>query len=227
MKEVKIDINTLKDNVNFLRKYFNDRLNSDFNIGETPITQKQFHELMGYNPSFNKCDDCPVENLTWNEAAAFCNALSRKHGLEEYFEEKHSGKNIECEVKPEFDGKDYSKCNGYRFPTETEWRFVTSFEVNTKADILKMAWAKENSKGKTHKVGSKEPCERGIYDIFGNVWEYTLDMYCIQWRKASGRVVLGGSWNYSSEGCRSLGRIVDSKQYRSSEIGFRVARTVK
>ena len=92
-------------------------------LGETEVTQGQWRQVMGNNPSeFQQCgDDCPVEQVNWYEAVAFANGLSRRAGFAECYElkgcERNAGEDMECS-EVVFAGPG---CTGYRLPTEAEW----------------------------------------------------------------------------------------------------------
>jgi formylglycine-generating enzyme required for sulfatase activity len=124
--------------------------NVTFKIGKYPITQEQYQEVMGNNPSyFMHKPQNPVENVSWNDAQAFCEKLSQL-----------TGKN-------------------YRLPTNSEWEYAcragteTLFSFGNDFDQLKdYAWYEDNSGLITHPVGQKLPNNWGLYDMHGNVWEW-------------------------------------------------------
>ena len=133
---------------------------SSFYIGKYEITQKQWRDVMGNNPSYhNTCNDCPVESMTWDDVQQFLAKANEK------FHEH------------------------YRLPTSAEWEFAArggnktkncAFSGSSKLDAI--AWYGNNSIGKshrceTHTIGKKLPNELGIYDMSGNVWEWVSDWY--------------------------------------------------
>jgi formylglycine-generating enzyme required for sulfatase activity len=101
-------------------------LTRSFVIGKYEVTQGEFKSLMGYNPSyFSNCGaNCPVENVSWHEALAYMNALSKSRSLEECFDCTGSGSSVSCKEKSQYSGQNYYNCKGYRVPTEAEWEYA-------------------------------------------------------------------------------------------------------
>lgn len=185
---------------------------SDFRMGKYEVTQKQWTEIIGSNPSsFKNCEDCPVENVSWNDVQEFIKQLNRK-----------TGKN-------------------YRLPTEAEWEYAarggssgspTLYAGSNNID--EVAWYDGNSGSKTHPVGQKKPNELGLYDISGNVWEWCSDWYGSDYYKnsprnnpqgpASGsyRVLRGGCWGSLARHCRVAFRYFDRPVIRGNGGGFRL-----
>jgi formylglycine-generating enzyme required for sulfatase activity len=183
---------------------------SDYYIGKYEVTQAQWRAVMGNNPShFSRCDNCPVEKVSWNDIQEFLKKINQM-----------TGKN-------------------YRLPTEAEWEFAARGGVSATAtkyagsnNIDEVAWYTSNSGSKTKPVGTKKPNELGIYDMSGNVWEWCGDWYGDYSSSnktnptgastGSYRVLRGGSWGHTARHCRVSTRINDSPDSRSNIDGFRV-----
>ena len=164
---------------------------SGFNIGKYEMTQAQWKAVMGSNPSnFSGCDNCPVENVSWNDVQQYISKLNSQ-----------TGKN-------------------YRLPTEAEWEFSARGGKSSKGytysgsnDLNAVAWNTDNSGSKTHSIGGKQANELGIYDMSGNVWEWCSDWYgnynsyseTNPTGASSGqfRVLRCGSWNDYANYCRT------------------------
>ena len=197
---------------------------SDYYIGKYEVTQGLWKKVMGNNPSqFINCgDDCPVENVSWNDCQEFISKLNQLTGKR------------------------------FRLPTEAEWEYAArggrevarNVQLQTKyagSNALgEVAWYEQNSdvnypggyeyKGRkkgTHTVGTKKPNALGIYDMSGNVWEW-----CNDWfgdyssggvsnpkgaSTGSHRVIRGGSWYRDSSDDRVSYRyyIIPGKRYYS------------
>ena len=199
-----------------------------FYLSRTPITQKQYERIMGNNPSkFTGCLDRPVERVSWENAIAFCNGLSREEGLPEAYDPQgnlipHSG--------------------GYRLPTEAEWEYACRAGSTSPwscgsnmAELCNYAWFDENAERQTQPVGQKKPNAFGLYDMHGNVAEWVEDIYLDNYKdapidgsaqqgEADLRVVRGGSCIQDAEFLRSACRQGMTPTNRNCYRGFRVAR---
>lgn len=123
-------------------------ITNDFYIDKFEVTQKDFADVMGYNPAYyqgDKCsDECPVESITWDEANSYCNAV---------------GKRLPTAAEWE-----YAARGG------TTTRHYWGNDVNNR-----YLWYKNNSGKRPKPVGGKLPNEYGLYDMEGNVFEYVQD----------------------------------------------------
>ena len=205
------------------------------------VTQALWKAIMGSNPSmFDSCgDDCPVENLTWNEAVEFCNRLSEQEGLAPAYQV--SGKGVVWD----------RSANGYRLPTEAEWEYAcragtaTSFhsgrclhtdEANYNGNFSQEGCAKGRYREKTVAVGGFSANTWGLHDMLGNVGEWCWDWHG-DYPKGpvtdptgpsggSFRVFRGGSWLSNARYCRSANRSMFSPGYRNDYVGFRLFRSI-
>jgi len=157
---------------------------SDFNMGKYEIKQQQWMAIMDENPSFYKCDECPVTNVTWEDVQEFISKVNTSTGKK------------------------------YRLPTEAEWEYAArggqheqlikekhvrggvnellvadnkkgmmAPQKDLKGDRYagrnfgpqSVAWFEANSQGHVHRVGMKQPNELGIYDMCGNAEEWCAD----------------------------------------------------
>jgi|GEM_PF-3390432 len=137
-----------------------------FYMGTYEITQGIYEQVMGRNPSKFKGARLPVEQVSWYDAVAFANALSRRDGLQEVY--TINGESVSC---------DWGK-RGYRLPTEAEWEYAArggsksqGYMYSGSNMVGDVAWYWDNSGSKTHDTGSKNANELGLYDMSGNVRE--------------------------------------------------------
>jgi formylglycine-generating enzyme required for sulfatase activity len=182
-----------------------------FALGKTEVTQGQWKAVTGSNPSdFKECgDNCPVENVSWNDAQEFINKLNNKSGKQ------------------------------YRLPSEAEWEYACRGGRQQRYcgsdDIDSVAWYSTKSDRKTHPVEGKSANDFGLYDMSGNVWEWVQDGYHDSYQgaptdgsvwegKDTVRVLRGGSWNNYPEDLRAATRGWDDAAVRYLNLGFRLAR---
>ena len=179
----------------------------DYSICKYEVTQALWEAVMGENPSNFKGADRPVENVSWNDCQKF---LEKLNGLPEV---KASGKT-------------------YRLPTADEWEFACRAGATgdyckladgteiTRETLGEVAWyggySKIDGPSQTHPVGQKKPNAFGLYDMHGNVWEWTSTA------DGSRRVFCGGSWDYSAGCCKVGLRGRNAPGSRSCNLGFRL-----
>ena len=228
-------------------------LTRGFYLWKYEVTQGEFQALMGRSPShFNSCgSSCAVEQVSWHESLAFCNALSKKNGLPECFSCTGTGRSVNCSLKSAYagnGGNDYYKCKGYRLPTETEWEYAYRAGTTTAyyngpctqptgkdPNLEKIGWYRENSGSRTHPVGNKAPNAWGLYDMAGNVWEWVWDRYGsysggaatdpVGPSSGSYRVFRGGGWYDYAKGCHAAFRNFVGPGNHSKGLGLRLCRS--
>ena len=183
---------------------------SSFYMGKYEVTQAQWEEIMGYNPSFFKGSNLPVECVSYYDAELFCCKLSSLTG------------------------------RTYRLPTEAEWEYAArggnqsrGYKYSGSNDVNSVAWYKGNSGETTHAVGTKQANELGLYDMSGNVWEWCSDWIgdysTLSQTNPQGpgsgdyRVLRGGSWLYNASHCRVSNRFGATPLFIDEfTFGFRV-----
>ncbi len=198
-----------------------------FWIGKFEVTQGEYealranHASLHENPSvFNmhkKDGDSrrPVDNITWEQAIAYCNALTQ--------DEK-------TRIPPGYE---------FRLPTEAEWEYACRARTSSpysfgNSELKLYAWFPGNSGNKSHTVGSRLPNPWGIYDMHGNVMEWCYDWYLpelpggtvrdfVQFRNTGVRCIRGGSWfSKTSSYLRSSDRYGLGPKEKGWAYGFRV-----
>ncbi len=160
------------------------------------VTQALYESITNANPSQFKFPNNPVENVSWYSAVKFANLLSEREQLEAVYELMETENKII--VKSNFDA------NGYRLPTEAEFQLLVGKDYPGALPIDEIAWYMSNSKTQAQEVGIKKPNVFGLYDLLGNLWEWTndwyeavdsgeIDDYCGA-KEGSYKICKGGSW---------------------------------
>ncbi|MGO4500677.1 formylglycine-generating enzyme family protein [Paenibacillus sp. 2RAB27] len=188
-----------------------------FLLARYPVTVSQYEAISKQSPLTSDEDLRPVVNISWHEAISFCNLLSQKEGLKACYAVSSDGEQVICDWES----------NGYRLPTEAEWQYACKAGTTgyTYGELNKIAWYEDNSEGKVHEVGTREPNPWGLYDMLGNVWEWCWDVYD---EKVYGsyRIFRGGSWAEEERGCGTTCRRRSHPTFRIDDLGFRVAKSL-
>jgi formylglycine-generating enzyme required for sulfatase activity len=191
-------------------------ISQGFYMGKYEVTQAHWQAVMRRNPSyFKNCGpDCPVEQVSWNDAQDFINNLNETN-----------------------DGYIY------RVPSEAEWEYAcragTTRDYSV-VDLNDIGWYDTNSGRRTHAVGRKQPNAFGLYDMSGNVWEWCQDVYHENYVGApidgtawlTGRhpyrVLRGGSFNFNASSSSSVSRYYDAPgNGGKSMIGLRLVAVLR
>ncbi|AEH61370.1 protein of unknown function DUF323 [Methanosalsum zhilinae DSM 4017] len=193
-------------------------IKTPFYLGRYPVTNKEWGDVMGTKPSSRFMeDDKAVSKVSWNDAQQFIQKLNEMENTDKY-----------------------------RLPSEAEWEYACRAGTSTKYHfgndhlyLSEYGWYRDNSDRGPKPVGQKKSNTWGLYDMHGNVWEWTQDVYSDNYKNAPDdgspveigesssnvmRVLRGGSWQTSAAGCRSASRFFNPPDVhrRSSRIGFRI-----
>jgi len=197
-------------------------LTKGFHLGKYPVTRGQFTEYLTEsggrmmtedwrNPGFQQTNAHPVVNVSWHEAEDYCEWLSQSEGSK------------------------------YRLPTETDWEYacragsaIPSQNHRHPEMLREIAWFKDNSR-KTYPVGKKRANDWGLFDMFGNVWEWCSDYWsdlshatrCIDPLSpltGVNKILRGGAFSCVAAVCRASYRYAIVPETTSNQIGFRVIR---
>ncbi|MDR1165998.1 MAG: formylglycine-generating enzyme family protein [Deltaproteobacteria bacterium] len=192
-------------------------ISKPFYLGKYQVTQKEWQSVMGNNPSARAGRNLPVEMVSWADAQAFIAKLNQKE-----------------------------RVRRYRLPTEAEWEYAARAGATTAfffgddfRGLDRYAWHADNSDERTHPVGGKDPNPWGLYDIFGNVWEWTNDWYGDDYYanspssdppgavRGKARVNRGCSFHFIFICSSSYRGFDENVDYVHNDIGFRLAFTAE
>lgn len=181
------------------------KISKPFYLGRHEVTQVQYEAVMGVNPSRVRGESLPLSQLKYSEAIEFCKRLSTLVGFE------------------------------VMLPTEAQWEFAARAGTTTPVysgilitDLDRVAWYRANSGGTIHPVGQKQPNAWGLYDVLGNVWEFTADFLPAYDRisdtdpvgeiSRSRGVMRGGGWMHGSEYSRAASRLISDDMFGGAGI---------
>lgn len=185
------------------------KITEPFYMSITEVTQQQYIQMMGHNPSVFKGAGNPAETVSWGGAMEFCRRLSKKTGRK------------------------------ITLPTEAQWEYACRAGTDTRfsfgednQSLVSYCWYKTNSNQQSHPVALKKPNAWGLYDMHGNVQEWCSDRFDDPYYSHSLsidpegpsilRIVRGGSHAHTGDFCRSASRRGSSSDNRNGVIGFRV-----
>lgn len=198
-------------------------LTHSFCIGKYEVTQEEYLSIMNTNPSSFPGDlSRPISNVSWFDATNYCAKLTER--------ELAAGR-----IPPG---------TRFRLPTEAEWECAARAGTSTRfsygddpayASTANYAWELANASLSVHVIGQKLPNPWGIYDMYGNVWEWCQDWYGtfqggVQVDptgptapvQLEAKVIRGGAYDYPESSCRSATRLLSSPFHTDTDIGFRV-----
>jgi formylglycine-generating enzyme required for sulfatase activity len=227
------------------------RIGRSFAIAAKPGTKEEF---LGFLPGFGHGEmkrypepSCPIGGVSWYDAAAYCNWLSKQEGIGEdqwCYETNAKGQVTKLKEK-------YLSLSGYRLPTGAEWEYacragaVTSRSYGESEELLaKYGWYSQNSAERTWPVGGKKPNDLGLFDMHGNVWNWCQERYSGEYPRSEdenpiddnedgltinsqdSRLLRGGSFDVQPVGVRSALRAASAPATRGGNVGLRPARTL-
>ena len=179
-----------------------------FAMGKTEVTESQWRAVMGDNPG--DCgDNCPVEEVSWDDAQEFIHRLNQKTGQQ------------------------------YRLSSEAEWEYACRAgeqqEYCGSESVDSVAWTESNSGKTAHPVGGKQANALGLYDMSGNVWEWVEDSSHDSYKGAptdgsdwqgggAKRMLRGGSWDDDPKTARAANRYELEPADGMDGVGFRLVR---
>jgi formylglycine-generating enzyme required for sulfatase activity len=192
------------------------KIPSEFYLGKYEVTQKQWRDVMGSSPSNFKGDNLPVESVSWNDVQDFIKKLNEKEGG-----------------------------NKYRLPSEAEWEYAVRagtatryFIGDNESNLDEYEWFINNSNYRTNPVGQKKPNPWGMYDMYGNVFEWVQDKGHSDyngaptdgsaWESGDGyyRIIRGSMYLDGPKGLRSAYRSKIPNGDAPNNVGFRLVRDI-
>jgi formylglycine-generating enzyme required for sulfatase activity len=191
------------------------KISEPFWMAKYELTHEQYKAIMGEDRGAFMEPKNPMDVMSWDDAQDVLKKLNAKAGGA-----------------------------AFRLPTEAEWEYACRAGTETvyyfgddDAQLPEHAWFARNAGGKTHPVGQKKPNAWGLYDMYGNQWEWCQDWlgpYAAEAQtdpkgpdKGTLRVIRGGCWTAGEINCRSATRSQGAPDFRSVTQGMRCVRNAK
>jgi formylglycine-generating enzyme required for sulfatase activity len=214
------------------------RLEHSFAIADQEVSVAQFRQFRPdqfVHQRFSATEDCPMNNVSWFDAASYCRWLSEREGIAEdqmcYPPQDQITGGMKLPAN-------FLQRTGYRLPTEAEWEYACRGGVAASRPcgeggelLTRYAWYLSNSDDHAWPVGTLKPNDFGLFDMLGNVLERCQDG---MQSESSGvvsdtdlRQLRGGEFGAASHNLRSARRHANLAVDRWASVGFRVARTVR
>ena len=186
-------------------------------VARYELSQRLWAFVYNYNNSPRVNDNLPISNVTWNEAILYCNELSKMYGLDTCYIKEDNQYNFNLVAK------------GWRLPTEAEWEYLANISNVEATQLSQFAWYNDNSGYNAKILGTKRIDQAGLYDLFGNVWEWCYDDYTSEYasddtidpiniKSNSRKVRRGGSYQSGELYCRKTNRTTANKSIVSTGI---------
>lgn len=231
------------------------RIDRRFAIAANEVTVAQYERFCKEEPDhatkgfekYNADDKRPISGVSWCDAAAYCNWLSQREDLEPCYKPNSTGKYAEGMTI--FD--DFLHRTGYRLPTEAEWEYACRAGTDTIRSfgsspslLSDYAWITRNAREHTWPCGRLQPNDLGLFDMYGNVYDWCQDPFIayepgVDGAKSKGnrdylvvdvrkrRVLRGGAFTCMPRFVRSADRGLELPQNRGISYGFRLVRTIE
>jgi formylglycine-generating enzyme required for sulfatase activity len=217
------------------------RIDHRFALAAREVTVAEFRRFRANHqlaPNWPATLDCPANQVSWYDAAEYCNWLSEQEGIPKElwcYLPNARGDYAEGMKVP----ADFLRRTGYRLPTDQEWEYAcragseTTWSMGNAEDLLpRYAWCVNNSSSRSHPAGSLRPNDWGLFDLHGNAWEWCQGRMDEKEDKdgikdQDGRVLRGGAVDGPAGNARSAYRFGFAAAIRYGLMGFRPARTLR
>ena len=216
----------------------NDKTKKNICFMQYEVTKDEYYDIMKHGKVEKSEIDKPIANITWYDAVQFCNQASKRIGFKPYYNvseiEYYTDEEKITSIKSA-KVTEKKSANGYRLPTLEEWQYAAkggslskNYTYSGSNDWDEVAWWYFKNKKRTirnyeiQKVGTKKPNEIGLYDMTGNVNEWTNSKYIVDGEV--NYIYTGGSIDDGEEALNTSFYRFEKPEYKNSYIGIRIVR---